>query len=84
MAKQKRFHYQVSGQRPFPIDMLRYDRAFPAHEEDSHLIESTMRYENENKLTVSIVGMEKPNEARWRSMGWQVQPGVEVVMLMVA
>jgi hypothetical protein len=71
------------GKHPFPIDMLRYDRAFPARETDSHKIERTLQQfvESEGKLTVvckytaATFAQARHSAfqfARWESMGWKV------------
>lgn len=37
-------HYVIAvGSGPFPLDMLRYDSAFPASESDAYLIERTFK-----------------------------------------
>lgn len=71
------YHYSVSTvTAAFPIDMLRYDRATPAHETDSGVIQRSLearwRYPNPEPLTIALVGAKPPTEARWASFGWGV------------
>lgn len=73
-ARRPRFeiYFLVRGSGEFPIDMLRYDSACPATEQDSH----AMRREEEKRVVLlRRFTLDKPptvgNEARWRSFGWE-------------
>lgn len=73
--------YEVTGNGPFPFDMLRYDGAWPTHESQTHKFEvpfSAIRskeayseWRNEPR-TVSITGIKEPTIERWRTFGWTV------------
>lgn len=73
--------YTVTGSGPFPIDMLRYDSAWPKSEMDSHLV--SMTRDNEGYFrprTVTLETWNSPDRApiarvtpeRWESFGWKV------------
>lgn len=84
-VKRVLYRFKVSGHSPFPVDMLRYDRCFPASEHDSGLITSTIRYEHEGSLTVELLTYQEkkywhPQDGRWRSFGWEVHPVCEEVV----
>lgn len=67
--------YRLQGALPFPIDMLRYDAAWPASEQDSLRIEATLRYgcaDIESPVTVEVYARRPLTTARWRSFGWVV------------
>ena len=73
MAKQVEWTYEVKGYGKFPIDMLRYDRAWPAREDDSILISQQMVARVDREVTISIRGLKAPTTDRWRSFGWSVR-----------
>jgi hypothetical protein len=62
----------VEGSGSFPLDMLRYDSAFPYREEDS----SHCQPEHENKRRIILCRRSKNDqpgsEMRWNSFGWKV------------
>ena len=65
--------FTVKGYGPFPIDMLRYDRCWPASEEDA----AQAQYPGSDGATVRLVAHEsnrhwQPTRARWESFGWKV------------
>lgn len=69
-------HIEVEGIGPFPIDMLRYDSAWPATQADAAAISNSLTVGGANP-TIKLLRMAPdryvgPNEARWRSHGWQV------------
>jgi len=68
--------YRVQGSLPFPIDMLRYDAAWPASETDSNIITSTHQYENKGLVQVEVRSRRPPTPGRWESFGWLVLPGL--------
>lgn len=78
MAKRYRYRYTVSGRSNswgFPIDMFRYDQAYPASEADAATIERINRYrrtDNRDPFTVVVEGESEPTAARWASFGWHV------------
>jgi hypothetical protein len=76
-----RVEYEVEGTLPFPVDMLRYDGAFPEWETDSRKIESSIRMEEDGPVRVRLVAYadkdtaethRAPNKRRWESFGWKV------------
>jgi hypothetical protein len=74
MAKtRKEFLVKVTGKGTFPVDMLRYDSAVPASEEDAGLIEDTFqpRFPRE-PMTITVRMMRAPTTARWESFAWKV------------
>lgn len=63
----------------FPIDMLRYDRCFPAEERCAREIEMTLGYKSPRDFLGMEVHLEKtaekswkPTAGRWESFGWKV------------
>lgn len=67
MSKQTYWTYSVSGSGAFPIDMLRYDGAFPAQSSDSRMIRDT------EQRTINLAShAHRPTVARWASYGWTV------------
>lgn len=66
----------VKGSGMFPIDMLRYDHAWPRTEEDSHKVAADYRSdENYPRMrTVELLSDHEraPTEDRWRSFTWEV------------
>lgn len=85
-VKRVLYRFKVTGNTAFPIDMLRYDRCFPASARDAGLITSAMTYDNNGALTVDLLTYQErkhwmPNSARWKSFQWEVHPsGVEEVV----
>lgn len=69
----KRQVITVHGNTAFPIDMLRYDGAWPRSERDSHKIlsslEGTTGYQEIELLSDDMLS---PNRDRWLSFGWKV------------
>jgi len=69
--------YQVEGEGDFPIDMLRYDSAWPAREDQVSRIQEVPLEKKYGQTRVvdlhrfSFNG-EGPHEARWESFGWRV------------
>lgn len=71
MPKKTEWVYEVTGRGDFPIDMLRYDRAFPATEEDSYKIKYTFGTPSKNEPTIKLKSnLRGPTTARWASFGW--------------
>ena len=70
--------FTVSGEREFPIDMLRYDDCKPATERDSIAICGT--FSQRMPLGLTTVELRRsveikaavPTDGRWRSYGWVV------------
>src|SRR5689334_13711420 len=73
MARTKVFSYRVTGWGAFPIDMLRYDAAWPARQEDvSRVMLARMDDDYRDIRSVDITSHSAPTEARWASFGWRV------------
>jgi len=71
--------YVVEGSGNFPMDMLRYDRAFcltpiphPDHD-----------WPRKYRVVVGFEGKYRPTIARWESFGWQVGPAINQVVSLV-
>lgn len=64
--------FTVEGEGHFPIDMLRYDRAWPKSEADSSAIPQAYR-----KRQVRLIG-EHVTAGRWNSFNWKVIKSEEV------
>lgn len=64
---------------PFPLDMLRYDCAWPATEADTTLLASQLGgHRLTEGLTLRMLHTSRPTFARWNAYGWHVdgQPGM--------
>lgn len=68
----------ISGRGDFPLDMLRYDRAFPESEEDSGTISRTYHTYETWIVKVGKVSEQKGPSAwtvaRWQSFGVDIKP----------
>lgn len=72
---------KVWGSGPFSIDMLRYDKCYPATEVDSIRIASNLKAKQREEITsdypIRLVCVHShrswmPAIIRWRSFGWTV------------
>lgn len=91
MAKNTTLKYRVAplnGRRAhFPIDMLRYDGAYPIDQQDSARIDDTFWIRTADSQVTEPASQAKgadrsvnlictfngsPNDARWKSYGWEV------------
>ena len=82
MARTKTYHFTVEGSSPFPIDMLRYDRATPAREQDALEISASIdRMHPRQKRSVRLwSALSHPTDGRWESFGWRVtESSVDIV-----
>lgn len=76
-----RSDYVVEGSGDFPIDMLRYDCAWPKTEGDSHSI-SHWRDVKPRRVTLSKYHVDTQPQIgapRWLSFGWRVVEIIETV-----
>lgn len=64
--------FTVRGRGPFPIDMLRHDRATPATEQDSGAITRTFSRDQGIAVHEVRVLALKVTPARWQSFGYTV------------
>jgi hypothetical protein len=62
----------VRGALAFPIDMLRYDAAWPASESSSHLIEASIAHDTNGPVEVIICHRKPLTAQRWESFGWTI------------
>lgn len=68
------FEYQVSGAGPFPIDMLRYDRASPMTQADAAALARTFAGPGSHALMLfrtHVILSWEPDYNRWKSFGWE-------------
>lgn len=64
--------YKVRGLLAFPIDMLRYDSAWPASEHDSNTIEHSVTHNTNGPAEVVVYARQPLTIGRWKSFGWEV------------
>jgi hypothetical protein len=71
--------FTVAGTYPFPLDMLRYDACYPAHEPETAVMADTMNehYRGDSPVEITLVHLStnkhwKPTAARWLSFQWHV------------
>lgn len=84
MARKQYLHtFTVQGSGTFPIDMLRFDSAYPATETVSGRIEATFNRHHdplagtsEKPISLHHRGERdwEPTVGRWESFGWSVRP----------
>ena len=67
------YRYRVSGTGHFPIDMLRYDCAYPASPEAVSAIGAVSRTAHVDRRTVELRSHHPPTRDRWASFGWLVE-----------
>jgi hypothetical protein len=68
-------NYTVEGAGSFPIDMLRFDMAWPYESKDSGKIASPPRTESyQINLSRAAHFHHKPDDNRWKSLGWRIVP----------
>jgi len=68
------YSYQVVGTGDFPVDMLRYDCAYPADSEAVVAIGANgrIRRAEHGPRTVDLRSYSRPTPARWESFLWKV------------
>jgi hypothetical protein len=74
MKKAFDFTFAVRGSGPFPIDMLRFEQAYPKSESDSNAIGSGRTLEPRTVFLVrrGIYQHWQPEVGRWQSFRWEV------------
>ena len=72
MTARKLVEFTVEGTAPFPIDMLRYDSAFPATESDSALIDRHQYDGSKVQVKLQSYGFGVPTIGRWESFLWKI------------
>lgn len=66
--------YTVYGGGQFPLDMLRYDCAWPATQEDVAAIDY---HADRGRRSVVLNSYSEPTVARWNSFMWSVKDGID-------
>lgn len=67
------YHFIVTGNGPFPLDMLRYDAAWPRTTDDALVIARTFKDRGPEVATVvSLTSHTPATVGRWHSFGWKV------------
>lgn len=75
MAKQKLYGYEVTGYGVFPLDMLRYDSAWPYSSRDVEVIRDyagTHAAGSRELWRVRLTSISEPTVGRWKSFNVQV------------
>lgn len=76
MAKRTITTFVVRGTSPFPVDMLRYDQAWPARQEDVLAVDRDNWRRARTPVGVYAVTLQTNgnhiSDDRWRSFGWLV------------
>jgi len=74
MATQHIHVFTVQGHGRFPLDMLRYDRCWPAAETESGRIAPNWSSPEDYKTerAIQMKGLNVPTKDRWNSFGWVV------------
>lgn len=67
------YTFTVTGEGPFPFDMLRHDRATPKSERDSNALERTTYPRERGPHRITLISAKAPTEPRWGSFGWAVE-----------
>jgi hypothetical protein len=70
MAK---YCYTVEGRMSFPLDMLRYDRCWPADGDSAAEIYASFDRTERGTFKVNLVSDNKPTSGRWQSFLWSVK-----------
>jgi hypothetical protein len=67
------YEYWVSGHGYFPLDMLRYDAAWPADSEAAVKMDPGFRdFAGKSRRSVRLLSYKEPTVARWASFLWSV------------
>lgn len=66
------YSYEVTGRLPFPLDMLRYDMAWPVRPDDVASIQASLARDGGSQ-TVRLNSTRRPTVGRWESFGWTVE-----------
>jgi hypothetical protein len=71
-TRQKEWHFEVTGNGEFPIDMLRYDGAFPSRGVDASTIRRSF-HDRSDRWVIQLTSVfHAPTVGRWQSFGWLV------------
>lgn len=66
------YEFAVEGRGTFPVDMLRYDRCWPAATSDAQAIMPASLEFTAQKRRVVLRSHFTPTVGRWNSFGWRV------------
>lgn len=68
------FTYYVTGSGAFPVDMLRYDAAWPASSEDAAImgIDEFVSRDRNRRRSIKLHSYREPTVDRWSSFVWSV------------
>lgn len=75
----KKYVYEVTGKGAVPVDMLRYDCAYPARGNDVSTLEESIaalfvpNTGRRKERTIQLVSHREPTKDRWASFQWYVQ-----------
>lgn len=70
---EKRYEFTVTGEGPFPADMLRYDACWPRTQDDVQAsFPGGPRHGVKLPRAVTLRGVKPPTVGRWESFGWKV------------
>ncbi len=72
MAKVSFYTYTVSSKFDFPIDMLRYDCAYPISADDAASLAESIRGEHKKIISINLGSHREPTSERWSSFLWTV------------
>jgi len=62
------YSYAVRGRGYFPLDMLRYDQAWPVDTLDLAVYTAPLT----ERVYIRLRSFHPPTEGRWNSFGWEV------------
>ena len=67
----KPYRFTVAGWGSFPTDMLRYDRCWPATQQDVYNVVAERCGATDLRI-VELCGIDVPTKERWASFSWKV------------
>jgi len=62
--------YTVTGRGAFPIDMLRFDQAWPHTTTDAYNVGSHLIGDINGRRSVTLLSIQYPTADRWASFDW--------------
>lgn len=71
MARQTRYTFTVSSTGRFPLDMLRYDCAWPKAPLDVMMVGATIKG-RKGRADIMLQSNKRPTAGRWASFGWTI------------
>jgi hypothetical protein len=64
--------FTVRGKGSFPVDMLRYDKCWPATMDDAEVMAEVIAQPVVGKVDIKLTTCIQPTPERWRLFGWYV------------